>query len=119
MTRQLTVGWPALPLQVVFLGLDVVVPLISLELLKIPKLCRLYFQLLGYLLELFPERMDTLPGEPAPPPPPPPAPPRPHHHHDHHHHVHHKFSTLKQSLDFGRGSILLARCASWIGMQPW
>ena len=45
-----------------------VVPLISLELLKIPKLCRLYFQLLGYLLELFPERMATLPGAAVPTP---------------------------------------------------
>ena len=51
------------PLQVIFLGLDVIVPLLSGELLKIPKLCRLYFQLLGYLLELFPERMAGLPGD--------------------------------------------------------
>ena len=45
-----------------FLGLDVVVPLISEDLLKIPKLCRLYFGLLGYMLEAFPERMAALPG---------------------------------------------------------
>ena len=45
-----------------FLGLDIVVPLISGELLKIPKLCRLYFGLLGYMLEAFPERMAALPG---------------------------------------------------------
>lgn len=45
-----------------FVGLDVVVPLITEDLLKIPKLCRLYFGLLGYMLEAFPERMAALPG---------------------------------------------------------
>ena len=64
--RVQTVTWQSTAVQVVFLGLDVVVPLISVELLKVPKLCRLYFQLLGYLLELFPERMATLPGGLAP-----------------------------------------------------
>jgi hypothetical protein len=48
--------------QAVFVGLDVVVPLIEGDLLKIPKLCRLYFQLLGYMLEAFPERMAALSG---------------------------------------------------------
>ena len=52
----------ACPWQVVFVGLDIVVPLISDDLLKIPKLCRLYFGLLGYMLEAFPERMAALPG---------------------------------------------------------
>ena len=52
----------ARPRQVVFVGLDVIVPLITEDLLKIPKLCRLYFGLLGYMLEAFPERMAALPG---------------------------------------------------------
>ncbi len=52
--------------QVVFVGLDVVVPLITEDLLKIPKLCRLYFGLLGYMLEAFPERMAALPGADSP-----------------------------------------------------
>ena len=57
-----TASQPAISLQVVFLGLDVVVPLMTEDLLKIPKLCRLYFGLLGYMLEAFPERMAALPG---------------------------------------------------------
>ena len=53
--------------QAVFVGLDIVVPLIEGDLLKIPKLCRLYFQLLGYMLEAFPERMVALLGAPVDP----------------------------------------------------
>ena len=45
------------------MGLDIVVPLIEGDLLKIPKLCRIYFQLLGYMLEAFPERMVALSGD--------------------------------------------------------
>ena len=38
--------------QLVFLGLDILIPLISLELLGFPKLCLLYFQLLAYMMEV-------------------------------------------------------------------
>ena len=41
------------PDQVVLLGLNIVLPLISLELLKFPKLCHLYFTLLSYILEVY------------------------------------------------------------------
>ena len=40
--------------QLVFLGLDILIPLISLELLGYPKLCLLYFQLLAYMMEVSP-----------------------------------------------------------------
>ena len=36
----------------VFTGLDILVPLLSLELLKFPKLCRAYFALLAHMLEV-------------------------------------------------------------------
>lgn len=39
-------------LQIVFAGLDIIVPLLSLELLKFPKLCRAYFALLAHMLEV-------------------------------------------------------------------
>ena len=38
--------------KLVFLGLDILIPLISLELLGYPKLCLLYFQLLAYMMEV-------------------------------------------------------------------
>lgn len=38
--------------QLVFLGLDIIIPLVSLELLGYPKLCLLYFQLLAHMLEV-------------------------------------------------------------------
>jgi hypothetical protein len=47
--------------QVVFLGLNIVIPLISLELLKYPKLCRQYFSLLAHMLEVYPEKVAVLP----------------------------------------------------------
>lgn len=39
-------------MQIVFSGLDILVPLLSLELLKFPKLCRAYFALLAHMLEV-------------------------------------------------------------------
>lgn len=48
--------------QAVFLGLDIVVPLMTGELLAVPKLARLYFGLLSYLLEIWPDRVAALPG---------------------------------------------------------
>ncbi|KAK3239066.1 hypothetical protein CYMTET_50978, partial [Cymbomonas tetramitiformis] len=47
--------------QVVLLGLHLVIPLISPELLKFPKLCRQYFTLLSVLLDSYPERVAALP----------------------------------------------------------
>lgn len=38
--------------QLVFLGLDIIIPLVSLELLGFPKLCMLYFQLLAHMMEV-------------------------------------------------------------------
>ena len=40
------------PAQIVFAGLDIIVPLLSPELLKFPKLCRAYFALLAHMLEV-------------------------------------------------------------------
>lgn len=49
--------------QVVFLGLHIVTPLISLELLKFPKLCHDYFFLLSHMLEVYPETLAQLQSE--------------------------------------------------------
>ncbi|KAL5998713.1 hypothetical protein ACLOJK_009658 [Asimina triloba] len=46
--------------QVVYLGLHIVTPLISLDLLKYPKLCRDYFALLSHILEVYPEKVAQL-----------------------------------------------------------
>lgn len=45
-------GQPVDVAQLVFLGLDILIPLISFELLGYPKLCLLYFQLLAYMMEV-------------------------------------------------------------------
>lgn len=57
------------------LGLSIILPLISLELLKFPKLCHLYFTLLSYIMEVYTDQVAEL------------APPH--------------FSTLMHSLEFG------------------
>ncbi|GAX80807.1 hypothetical protein CEUSTIGMA_g8243.t1 [Chlamydomonas eustigma] len=49
--------------QVVLLGLNIVLPLLSVELLKFPKLCHLYFQLLSYMLEVYAPQVASLPTE--------------------------------------------------------
>ncbi|XP_022746625.1 exportin-4-like isoform X2 [Durio zibethinus] len=49
--------------QVVFFGLHIVTPLISLELLKYPKLCHDYFFLLSHILEVYPETLPQLNSE--------------------------------------------------------
>ncbi|KAJ0079404.1 hypothetical protein Patl1_23167 [Pistacia atlantica] len=46
--------------QVVFFGLHIVTPLISLDLLKYPKLCHDYFALLSHMLEVYPETVAQL-----------------------------------------------------------
>lgn len=46
--------------QVVYFGLHIISPLISLDLLKYPKLCQDYFSLLSHLLEVYPETVAKL-----------------------------------------------------------
>ena len=49
--------------QVVFIGLNTVIPLITDELLTFPKLCHQYFTLLGHMLEAYPGKVAALPRE--------------------------------------------------------
>ena len=49
-------------MQVVFLGLDTVIPLMTGDLLHFPKLIRAFFSLIAYMLEVYPERVASLPG---------------------------------------------------------
>eukprot|EP00249_Psilotum_nudum_P010588 c22631_g1_i2 orf=152-3370(+) len=49
--------------QVVYLGLHIINPLISVDLLKYPKLCRQYFTLLAHMLEVYPEKIAKLSTE--------------------------------------------------------
>ncbi|XP_043688810.1 exportin-4 isoform X3 [Telopea speciosissima] len=49
--------------QVIYLGLHIVTPLISLELLKYPKLCHDYFALVSHMLEVYPEKIVQLNNE--------------------------------------------------------
>ena len=49
--------------QAVFLGLDILVPLLSVELLAFPKLAKQYFTLLAYLLEAHTEKVVALPPD--------------------------------------------------------
>ncbi|KAL3520991.1 hypothetical protein ACH5RR_019140 [Cinchona calisaya] len=49
--------------QVVYMGLHIVTPLITLELLKYPKLCHDYFSLVSHLLEVYPEMVMQLNNE--------------------------------------------------------
>ncbi|KAL5225000.1 hypothetical protein ABZP36_011639 [Zizania latifolia] len=46
--------------EVIYVGLDIVTPLISLDLLKYPKLSRDYFALVSHLLEVYPEKVANL-----------------------------------------------------------
>ncbi|KAG2537518.1 exportin-4-like isoform X1 [Panicum virgatum] len=46
--------------EVIYVGLDIVTPLISLDLLKYPKLSRDYFVLMSLLLEVYPEKVAHL-----------------------------------------------------------
>ncbi|KAG8390023.1 hypothetical protein BUALT_Bualt01G0040100 [Buddleja alternifolia] len=49
--------------QVVYIGLHIVTPLITLDLLKYPKLCHNYFSLLSHMLEVYPEMIAQLNSE--------------------------------------------------------
>lgn len=46
--------------EVIYVGLHIVTPLISLELLKYPKLSRDYFALVSHMLEVYPEKVARL-----------------------------------------------------------
>ncbi|EIE26728.1 hypothetical protein COCSUDRAFT_46205 [Coccomyxa subellipsoidea C-169] len=47
--------------QVVFLGLGLVIPLVTGELLQFPKLVRSFFNLMSYMLEIYPDHVAGLP----------------------------------------------------------
>eukprot|EP00850_Spirogloea_muscicola_P004362 SM000018S03727 [mRNA] locus=s18:1138348:1145815:+ [translate_table: standard] len=49
--------------QVIYFGLQTVTPLVSVELLKYPKLCRQYFTLISHMLEVYPEKVAALPPQ--------------------------------------------------------
>uniref|UniRef100_A0A803N5Q3 Exportin-4 n=1 Tax=Chenopodium quinoa TaxID=63459 RepID=A0A803N5Q3_CHEQI len=49
--------------QVVFVGLHIITPLISIDLLKYPKLCHDYFSLMSHMLEVYPEMVGQLNAE--------------------------------------------------------
>ncbi|KAL2942733.1 Exportin-4 [Bienertia sinuspersici] len=49
--------------QVVYLGLHIISPLISIDLLKYPKLCHDYFSLVSHMLEVYPEMVGQLNAE--------------------------------------------------------
>ncbi|ESQ49637.1 hypothetical protein EUTSA_v10019943mg [Eutrema salsugineum] len=49
--------------QVVYFGLHIITPLITLELLKYPKLCFDYFSLISHMLEVYPETLAQLNGD--------------------------------------------------------
>ncbi|GAB4836093.1 hypothetical protein Ancab_001010 [Ancistrocladus abbreviatus] len=49
--------------QVVYIGLHIITPLISMDMLKYPKLCRDYFSLLSHMLEVYPEMIAQLNSE--------------------------------------------------------
>ncbi|PIN07964.1 hypothetical protein CDL12_19468 [Handroanthus impetiginosus] len=46
--------------QVVYTGLHIVMPLITVDMLKYPKLCHSYFSLLSHMLEVYPEIISQL-----------------------------------------------------------
>ncbi|XP_056699481.1 uncharacterized protein [Spinacia oleracea] len=46
--------------QVVFVGIHIITPLISIDLLKYPKLCHDYFSLMSHMLEVYPEMVSQL-----------------------------------------------------------
>lgn len=46
--------------EVVYVGLHIITPLISFDLLKFPKLCRDYFSLISHMLEVYPEMVAQL-----------------------------------------------------------
>lgn len=49
--------------QMVYLGLHIITPLVSVDLLKYPKLCRQYYTLVAHMLEVYPEKIAKLSKE--------------------------------------------------------
>ncbi|OBZ88181.1 Exportin-4 [Choanephora cucurbitarum] len=47
---------------VVLFSMNIVIPLIDMEMLKIPSLCQQYIQLITHLIETFPEKLSGLPA---------------------------------------------------------
>ncbi|KAI8889382.1 hypothetical protein K501DRAFT_320347 [Backusella circina FSU 941] len=47
--------------EVVLFGINIVIPMIDLEMLKIPSLCQQYIQLISHLIEVFPDKLVGLP----------------------------------------------------------
>ncbi|KAG0179452.1 Exportin-4 [Apophysomyces sp. BC1034] len=48
---------------VVLYGVNIVIPMIDMEMLKIPSLCQQYIRLIAHLIEFFPEKLAGLPSE--------------------------------------------------------
>ncbi|KAL4233256.1 Exportin-4 [Mactra antiquata] len=51
------------PVDVVFYGLNTIIPLMSEDLLKFPSLCSQYFKLITFLTEMHPDKFTSLPEE--------------------------------------------------------
>ncbi|KAG0001953.1 Exportin-4 [Entomortierella chlamydospora] len=52
-----------LPSTVVFSGINILIPMIKENMLKIPRVCTLYIRLISRLVESYPERLAELPGD--------------------------------------------------------
>ncbi|KAI9022740.1 armadillo-type protein [Phycomyces nitens] len=58
---------PVLPNQnedvanVVLFGINVIIPMVDMEMLKIPNLCQEYIKLISHLIEVFPDKLTSLP----------------------------------------------------------
>lgn len=63
LTRMVSGCPKSVRLQVVFLGLGLVIPLVTGELLQFPKLVRSFFNLMSYMLEIYPDHVAGLPGK--------------------------------------------------------
>ncbi|CAG8845900.1 3449_t:CDS:2, partial [Racocetra persica] len=48
---------------VVFYGVNLTIPLISLQVLKIPKICKEYMRLIAHIVEFYPDKLGVLPAE--------------------------------------------------------
>lgn len=47
---------------VVLFGINIIIPMIDLEMLKIPSLCQQYIQLISHMIEVFPDKLSSLPS---------------------------------------------------------
>ncbi|CAG8510691.1 17929_t:CDS:10, partial [Cetraspora pellucida] len=48
---------------VVFYGVNLIIPLISLQVLEIPKICKEYMRLIAHIVEFYPDKLGVLPAE--------------------------------------------------------